>query len=166
MDEQARRIALRIPDQPLPAPNDQGDPLGGGDGDAQLIEQARFRVKRRADSFAAKPPSQSLPLVSLLVQVGLGGSLAVGLGYCWLVRLEAEAGTAWAIEALVNSDAWWPAPARLVFENPPGGPLVLLYAGANGLNAVRCLPMLFDRLLVSRAPNAGKWKADDEEEIY
>ena len=144
-DEEERRIALRLPDKPPPPePNDHGDPLGGGDADIQLIEQAQFRVKRRADAgeYAAKATSRSLPLVSLLAQVGFGSGIFLGLGYCWLVRLEAEAGTAWAVEALANSDAWWPAPARLIFDRPPGGPLVLLYAGANGLNAVRCLPLL------------------------
>ena len=161
LDDEARRVALRLPDQLPTECSDLGDPLGGGDRDAQMMEQARYRVKRRADAgdFDAVATSQQLPLISLLAQVGFGGIIFIGLGCSWLVRHEADAGTAWAIDALANSASWWPAPARLVFERPPGGPLVLLYAGANGLNAVRCLPMLFDRLLVSSAPNAGNWVA-------
>ena len=167
-EDESRRIALRLPDKAPPEqPSDRGDPLGGGDADEQMLAEARYRVRRRADAgeFSAKATSQQLPLVSLLAQVGIGSLIALGLGYSWLVRSEAEAGTVWAVAALANSDAWWPAPVRLLFERPPGGPLVLLYAAANGLNAVRCLPLLFDRLLVSRAPNAGAWARDEGADV-
>ena len=165
-EDEDRRIALRLPDKaPQEQPRDQGDPLGSGEADDQMFAEARFRVKRRAEAgeFSAKATSRQLPLVSLLAQVGIGGVIFLGLGYSWLVRFEADANTEWAVAALANCDAWWPAPAKLVFDRPPGGPLVLLYAGANGLNAIRCLPLLFDRLLVSRAPNAGTWATDTDD---
>ena len=156
--EEARRSALRLPpEQPDPGPDDTGDPLGGGED--EFFRAAEARVRRRArDGHYEKlgTTSRSLPLVALLAQVGLGGALSLGFGYCWLVRAEADAGAGWAVEALSNADAWFIGPARLVFSQPPGGPLTLVYALANALNVLRCLPLLFDRVLVARLPGAGE----------
>lgn len=154
MDEQERRRALRLPDTlPSEMLDDSGDPLGSGG--SEMFDQAQFRVKRRAEAgeYDQEAASRSLPLVALLAQVGLGTALCFGFGFCYTVRFLAEQDNAWAVDALANCDAWYPAPARLVFDKPPGGPLTLLYAAANGLNALRCLPLLFDRLVVSRLPN-------------
>ena len=51
MDEQARRIALRIPDQPLPAPNDQDPPAAAtatrsSSNRRDFIEQCRLFLLR------------------------------------------------------------------------------------------------------------------------
>ena len=154
--EEARRSALRLPPkQPDLGPDDTGDPLGGGED--EFFRAAEARVRRRArDGHYEKlgTTSRSLPLVALLAQVGLGGALSLGFGYCWLVRAEAEAGAGWAVEALSNADAWFIGPARLVFSQPPGGPLTLVYVLANALNVLRCLPLLFDRVLVARLPSS------------
>ena len=165
--EAARREALRLPATPPPPEplDDSGDPLGGGDEGDRFIAEAQFRVRRRAErGDYSDAASRSLPLVALLAQVGFGGALCLVLGYCYVVRAEAESGTAWAVAALANSDAWflWPLGGPLgLFTEPPGGPLTLIYAGANGLNALRCLPLLFDRLLVARLPGAGEASQDE-----
>jgi hypothetical protein len=86
-----------------------GDPLGGGAADIEAIEQAQFRVQRRAAAgvYNSTSESRSLPLIALLAQVGLGGGLCAGLSYCWLLNAEAAKGTVWAIDALAHSDEVW-----------------------------------------------------------
>ena len=166
MDELDDRRALRLPDKEPPPepPDDTGDPLGGGEAGEEMLSQARYRVRRRAaeGEYSKQPTSKSLPLVALVAQVGLGGALGLGLGYCWFVNSQAQAGTPWAVDALAHSDDWFPKipppPLPAVFERPPSGPITLLYAAINGLNALRCLPLLFDRLLVSRLPNSETWR--------
>ena len=161
MDEASDREALRLPPKrPPDPPSDEGDPLGG-DPEKDFLD-VQYRVQRRAEAGEYDgAPSRSVPLVALLAQVFGGGALCIGFLYCWLVRHEADAGTEWAIEALANSNSWWFGPAQLLFSVPPGGPLTLAYAAINGGNALRCLPQLFDRLLVSRLPNAD-WREDGD----
>ena len=174
MGEAEDRAALRLPEKEPGGDviwrDDTGDPLGGGGTDEEMLSQAMFRVRRRAAAgeFSKEPTSRSLPLVALLAQVGLGSVLCVGFGYCWLVRSEADAGTAWAVDALAASSTWFPhfppRPLPALFDRPPGGPITLFYAAANGLNAVRCAPLLFDRLLVARLPNSGQTGEKDVDE--
>ena len=87
---------------------------------------------------------------------GLAPLLCAGLLYCYALNAQADAGAAWAVEALRNSDQWLFGTFGYVWGKPPGGPLTLVYASANGLNALRCMPLLFDRLLVSRLPRSGE----------
>ena len=143
--------------------DDTGDPLGGGDADAELFAQANFRVRRRAAAgeYNMTSTSRSLPLVALVAQVAFGGALCGALCYSWLLNSEAEAGTAWAVEALEHSDEWWFGLFGRLWGKPPGGPWALIYGGLNGLNAVRCLPLLFDRLVVSRAPRSEDTEGSD-----
>lgn len=162
MDEASDREALRLPrKKPPDLPSDEGDPLGG-DPEKDFLD-AQYRVRRRAEAgeYDKDASSRSLPLIALLAQVFGGGALCIGFGYCWLVRNEADAGTTWAIEALANSNSWWFGPAKMIFSVPPGGPLTLGYAAFNGVNALRCLPLLFDRVLVSRLPN-DDWREDGD----
>lgn len=164
-EDRERRIALRLPegalvDEPL---DDSGDPLGGGDADSRMFEQVQFRVRRRAEGGEYDQAiSRSLPLVALAAQVGLCGALGLGLGYCWLLNFQADAGETWAVDALAKSDAWFPQipppPFPPVFSRPPAGPFVAVYAAANMLNAVRCAPLLFDRVLVAQLPNSDQWQ--------
>lgn len=163
MDEASDREALRLPQEKPPPdpPSDEGDPLGG-DPEKDFLD-AQYRVQRRAQAGEYDgSSSRSVPLIALLAQVFGGGALCIGFLYCWLVRHEADAGTTWAIEALANSNSWWFGPAKLLFDVPPGGPLTLGYAAVNGVNALRCLPQLFDRVLVSRLPNDDTWRDDGD----
>ena len=165
LSEEERRTALRLPPRPPPAElDDTGDPLGDR-GDA-MLSQANFRVQRRAAAgeYNNTAPSRSLPLVALVAQVGLGGTLCAGLGYCCLLNSEAEAGAAWAVDALAHSDEWWFGQFGTLWGKPPGGPLALLYAAGNGLNALRCAPLLFDRLIVTRAPRSPTGARDGDED--
>ena len=152
MSDEERRKALRLPDPAYADSSDgevewrddTGDPLGGGDYDAEMFAQANFRVRRRAAAgeYNSSSTSRSLPLVALVAQVGLGGTLCAALTYSYVLTSEAEAGTAWAVEALSHSDEWWFGWFGRLWGKPPGGPFALLYAAGNGLNAVRCAPML------------------------
>lgn len=157
LSDAERAVALRLPTNPPPPeePSDRGDPLWTEADDA-LMEQANFRVRRRAAAgvYNATTTSQSLPLVALLAQVAGGGGLCAALSYCYLLTSEAEAGTAWAVEALAHSDEWWFGLFGWLWGKPPGGPFCLIYAVLNGANAVRCAPLLFDRLVVGGLPNA------------
>ena len=155
----AEREALRLPDAATkePKPDDSGDPLGGGDQADEQLEQALFRVRRKAAAGAYNgTASMSLPLIAIVAQVGVGAPLCAGLLYCYALNAQADAGAAWAVEALRNSDQWLFGTFGYVWGKPPGGPLTLVYASANGLNALRCMPLLFDRLLVSRLPRSGE----------
>ena len=155
----AEREALRLPSSdtssPEQLPDDRMDPLGGGDADEVRLNQALFRVRRKAAAGAYNgTASRSLPLIALVAQVGVGAPLCAGLLYCYGLNQQADAGVAWAVEALGASDAWLGGAFSLLWGKPPGGPLCLLYALANGLNALRVAPQLFDRLLISRLPGA------------
>ena len=159
----AEREALRLPisssdsdtTSPEQLPDDRMDPLGGGDADEVRLNQALFRVRRKAAAGAYNgTASRSLPLIALVAQVGVGAPLCAGLLYCYGLNQQADAGVAWAVEALGASDAWLGGAFSLLWGKPPGGPLCLLYALANGLNALRVAPQLFDRLLISRLPGA------------
>ena len=134
---------------------DVGDPLGGGAAD-EMFAQAEFRVRRRAAAgeYNATATSRSLPLIALVAQVGFGGAICAFVGYCWLINEEAAKGAAWAVDALAGSEEWVFGLFGRLWGKPPGGPAALFYAGANGLNVVRCLPLLFDRLIVSRLPES------------
>ena len=159
------RAALRLPSsaRPEPLPDDSMDPLGGGD--EEELNRALFRVRRKAAAGAYNgTASRTLPLVALVAQVGVGALLCAGLLYCYALNVQADAGAAWAVEALGQSDTWWFGTFGSVWGKPPGGPLTLVYAGANGLNALRCAPLLFDRLLVSRLPRSAEEPRDREEE--
>ena len=82
----AERSALRLPPKGSSVPSDSdvewrddsGDPLGGGDADAEMFAQAQFRVRRRAAAgeYNASATSRSLPLIALIAQVGLGGAIS------------------------------------------------------------------------------------------
>lgn len=151
------REALRLPtcDTPEQLPDDSMDPLGGGDADEVRLNQALFRVRRKAAAGAYNgTASRTLPLIALVAQVGVGAPLCAGLLYCYGLNQQADAGVASAVEALGASDAWLGGAFALAWGKPPGGPLCLLYALANGLNVLRCAPLLFDRLLISRLPGA------------
>jgi hypothetical protein len=157
----AEREALRLPSSDSDTtsleqrPDDRMDPLGGGDADEIRLNQALFRVRRKAAAGAYNgTASRSLPLIALVAQVGVGAPLCAGLLYCYSLNQQADAGVAWAVEALGASDAWFGGAFSLLWGKPPGGPLCLLYALANGLNALRVAPQLFDRLLIARLPGA------------
>lgn len=163
LSEEERRTALRLPERAPAADDgsvewrdDTGDPLGGGDYDAEMFAQASYRVRRRAAAgeYNSTSPSRDLPLIALVAQVGLGGTLCAALCYSWVLNYQADLGTAWAVEALSHSDEWWFGWFGRLWGRPPGGPLTLLYAAGNGINAVRCAPQLFDRLVVTRAPRS------------
>ena len=140
----------------------RGDPLGGGAADTELFSQALFRVRRRADAglYNATATSRSLPLVALVAQVGVGGALCASLTYCWLLNAQAAAEVPWAVDALAHSDEWFLGLFGRLWGKPPSGPGALLFAVGNGINAVRCLPLLFDRLVVSRIPNTNATAED------
>lgn len=161
-EDEERRKALRLP-KPSPSegmPDDSGDPLGGGDRGTEIMDAAQFRVKRRAEAgeYSKQATSRSLPLIALAAQFGFGSIVCLAFGFCYVLRSEADLGSPWAVDALANSDSWYPGWCKLIFDQPPGGPLTLLYAAANGFNALRCLPLLFDRVLVARLPNSETWR--------
>ena len=137
---EAERKALRLRSAPLEQlPDDRRDPLGGGDADEARLNQALFRVRRKAAAGAYNgTASRSLPLVALVAQVGVGAPLCAGLLYCYALNQQADAGVASAVEAIGASDAWLGGAFGIVWGKPPGGPLCLLFCMANGLNALRC----------------------------
>ena len=151
----AERAALRLPNE-----SSNAQPRGAGlevllplmgDGEEEFIESARYRVRRRqaAAAYNSTVLSRSLPLPALLAQVGGAGSISVLLFFCFFVQSEAAAGSAWAVDALVHSDEWAFGLVRIVFGEPPAGPLAIVYAAMAGAIAISSAPLLFDRLLVA-----------------
>lgn len=108
-----------------------------------------FRIDTRV-----RRPSRSLPLVALLAQVGLGGAIGGFCLYSYTLNANADAGVPWAVDALQASDSWLFGLFGRLWGRPPGGPVALLLAAGPGLNAIRCLPLLFDRLVVPRLPDS------------
>eukprot|EP00326_Haptolina_ericina_P006331 CAMPEP_0181215298 /NCGR_PEP_ID=MMETSP1096-20121128/25936_1 /TAXON_ID=156174 ORGANISM="Chrysochromulina ericina, Strain CCMP281" /NCGR_SAMPLE_ID=MMETSP1096 /ASSEMBLY_ACC=CAM_ASM_000453 /LENGTH=197 /DNA_ID=CAMNT_0023307139 /DNA_START=1 /DNA_END=594 /DNA_ORIENTATION=+ len=157
------RNTLRLPEpqeDPDPGLDDTGDPFGMGSSEA-FFERARLRVKRRAKSPNNLKLSDSLPLPALVGQLALNGCLCGFLLYSFLVCSEADAGLPWALESLTHSDEWLFGAVHASFgDQPPSGWLALLSAGLNGLNVLRCAPLLFDRLVIKQAPNMTPGQAD------
>ena len=117
-------------------------------------EASRVEARTRRpfmSSRLTRPASKSLPLVAILSQIALNGWLSLVLGYCYLVREQADAGAAWAVELLAQpNESLLLGFAVLLFGAPPGGLFTAALATLNGLNVIRNMPMLFDRIVVAR----------------
>ena len=148
------RIALRIPPPGPPPPppklDDSMDPMGVGDIEAEFFAENQRKLSERYKK-EKRPASKSLPLVAILSQIALNGWLSLVLGYCYLVREQADAGAAWAVELLAQpNESLLLGFAVLLFGAPPGGLFTAALATLNGLNVIRNMPMLFDRIVVAR----------------
>ena len=87
--------------------------------------------------------------MAILSQIALNGWLGLVLGMP--VREQADAGAAWAVELLAQpNESLLLGFAVLLFGAPPGGLFTAALATLNGLNVIRNMPMLFDRIVVAR----------------
>ena len=170
MFTEEERIALRLPKkssepdgEAVHWKDDRGDPLGGGEADSHMFESAQWRVQRNAARGDYNgTASATVPLAALVGRVTSGGSLCAGLLFCWYLNEQAGAGQQWALDTLESSDQWLFGSFGWAFGKPPGGWLTLVLAALNGINVLRVLPLLFDRLLISRLPRS---ESEGEESV-
>ena len=147
------RIALRIPPPGPPPPPPKLDDSHGPDG----RRRHRGRIFRREPAQTERAlqegeaaGEQVAAAGGILSQIALNGWLSLVLGYCYLVREQADAGAAWAVELLAQPNESLLLGFAVLLGAPPGGLFTAALATLNGLNVIRNMPMLFDRIVVAR----------------